>query len=177
MFHFFPLWCFTPKAVYRCLSFPIIWLLGQLSYRFAASLLTSILLISSCIAISNIGLFVRRCCLTIEIALQLRRHTCVPVAMPSIYQVSLALPAFFLAISAAPAPYPVKLFSRQTPAPTTAETSYQCFTGKDFPPIWLSWDQLLAINEPAISAQNSPGTTQNIISAIQSVSNEAGILP
>lgn len=94
--------------------------------------------------------------------------------MPSLRQVTLALPLFLLPALSVPAPKPFTLVSRGA-GPVAAKTSYHCFKGTEFPLQWLSWDQLLAINEPALSRGNSPETVKNIISAIQSVSTSAGI--
>lgn len=91
--------------------------------------------------------------------------------MPSLREVALALPVFLLPILAAP--QGLKLVSRDAPAPTAPLSSYKCFSGTQFPSRWLSWDQLLAINKPALSAGNDAETVENIISAIQSVAAQA----
>ncbi len=98
------------------------------------------------------------------------------MTMPSLRQVALALPLFLLPVLTVPAPTPFQLVGRGGGS-VAAETSYQCFRGTKFPVEWLSWDELLAINKPALSGGNSPETVRDIISAIQSVSMSAGILP
>ena len=91
--------------------------------------------------------------------------------MPSLLHLAL-IPLALSPVFSAPTTAAVSSTAAGTPL-----TSYQCFTGASFPTTYLSFNQLLAINNPFLSQGNTAATVNNIISAITSVSATSSAVP
>lgn len=66
-----------------------------------------------------------------------------------------------------------------SPSTGTAEGSYKCYRGTDFPAQseWLSFNDLLAVNQPTLQNGNTPEIYNAIVADIQSVASAAQIPP
>ena len=87
--------------------------------------------------------------------------------MPFILNLALALALTLTPVHSAPTPSSI--------AAGAPLTSYKCFSGTTFPTTYLPFDQLLSINKPFISQENSEATVDNIISAIKSVALSSSV--